>query len=149
MAPERLERVLLVGTHLRGRHYGQRPRAPHQQVEHMAAPTSIAEVRKALPTESRPHMAALLPSPESGFSSPPGFRVERKISAAGPAPLRGLEQLLSNEFAFADPARAGEQAAADVGGELVEGVEVGHGLEDPDEPVARIALVAQEEKARV
>lgn len=25
VAPERFERVLLVGTHLRGRHYGQRP----------------------------------------------------------------------------------------------------------------------------
>ena len=42
-APERLERVLLVGTRLRGRHYGQRSCVPHQQVEHMAAPTSSAE----------------------------------------------------------------------------------------------------------
>jgi hypothetical protein len=32
--------------------------APHQQVEHMAAPTSFAETsKKPLPTESRPHMA--------------------------------------------------------------------------------------------
>jgi hypothetical protein len=31
---------------------------PHQQVEHMAAPTSSAEPFKSLlPTESRPHMA--------------------------------------------------------------------------------------------
>ena len=43
LAPERLERVLLVGTRLRGRHYGQRSCVPHQQVEHMAAPTSSAE----------------------------------------------------------------------------------------------------------
>jgi len=34
------KRVLMVGTRLRGRHYGQRSRAPHQQVEHMAAPTT-------------------------------------------------------------------------------------------------------------
>jgi hypothetical protein len=34
--------------------------APHQQVEHMAAPTSIAETFKSLlPKESRPHMAKL------------------------------------------------------------------------------------------
>jgi len=32
--------------------------APHQQVEHMAAPTSPAEPFKSpLPKESRPHMA--------------------------------------------------------------------------------------------
>ena len=30
---------------------------PHQQVEHMTAPTSLAEAsKKSLPTESRPHM---------------------------------------------------------------------------------------------
>ena len=38
-SPERFERVLSVGTRLRGRHYGQRPCVPHQQVEHTAAPT--------------------------------------------------------------------------------------------------------------
>ena len=57
-APERLERVLLVGTHLRGRHYGQRSCVPHQQVEHMAAPTRLSRTsNQSLPTESRPHMA--------------------------------------------------------------------------------------------
>jgi len=34
--------------------------APHQQVEHMAAPTSSAELFESpLPKESRPHMASL------------------------------------------------------------------------------------------
>jgi hypothetical protein len=51
------ECVFLVGTQLRGGHHGQRPFAPHQQVEHMAAPTSSASpVTKALPTGRRPHM---------------------------------------------------------------------------------------------
>ena len=42
------ERVLLVGTCLRGRHYGQRPCVPHQQVEHMAAPTETQCINKTL-----------------------------------------------------------------------------------------------------
>ena len=43
------ERVLLVGTRLREGHYGQRPCAPHQQVEHMAAPTKCAHcIKKTL-----------------------------------------------------------------------------------------------------
>ncbi|WP_218650297.1 hypothetical protein, partial [Brevundimonas sp. P7753] len=54
----RLERVLLVRTHLRGRHYGQRSCEPHQQVEHMAAPTRLSRTsNQSLPTESLPHMA--------------------------------------------------------------------------------------------
>ena len=48
VAPERLERVLLVGTRLREGHYGQRPCAPHQQVEHMAAPTKAHCIKKTL-----------------------------------------------------------------------------------------------------
>ena len=42
-----------------GEHYGQRPcEVPHQQAEHMAAPTSRAiSFKKPLPTRSRPHMA--------------------------------------------------------------------------------------------
>ncbi len=42
------ERVLLVGTRLREGHYGQRPCAPHQQVEHMAAPTKAHGIKKTL-----------------------------------------------------------------------------------------------------
>jgi hypothetical protein len=42
---------------IRGGHYGQRPRVPHEQAEHMAAPTKAANVKKLLPTRRRPHMA--------------------------------------------------------------------------------------------
>jgi hypothetical protein len=47
-SPERFERVLSVGTYLRGRHYGQRSCVPHQQVEHTAAPTSQRRFKKSL-----------------------------------------------------------------------------------------------------
>ena len=47
-SPMRLERDFLIGTHLRGRHYGQRSFVPHQQVEHMAAPTSFVRLQFAL-----------------------------------------------------------------------------------------------------
>jgi hypothetical protein len=33
---------------IRGGHYGQRSREPHQQAEHMAAPTNAAFVKKVL-----------------------------------------------------------------------------------------------------
>ena len=33
---------------IRAGHYGQRPRVPHSQAEHMAAPTNAASVKKAL-----------------------------------------------------------------------------------------------------
>ena len=33
---------------IRGGHYGQRSREPHQQADHMAAPTTAARVKKAL-----------------------------------------------------------------------------------------------------
>jgi hypothetical protein len=33
---------------IRGGHYGQRPRVPHEQAEHMAAPTKAANVKKVL-----------------------------------------------------------------------------------------------------
>ena len=42
---------------IRAGHYGQRSCEPHQQAEHMAAPTNAALVKKPLPTRSRPHMA--------------------------------------------------------------------------------------------
>jgi len=47
-SPKRLERELLIGTHLRGGHYGQRSFVPHQQVEHMATPTSFVRLQFAL-----------------------------------------------------------------------------------------------------
>jgi hypothetical protein len=42
------KRVKLVGTLLRGGHYGQRPTVPHQQVEHMAAPAEEHRINKSL-----------------------------------------------------------------------------------------------------
>jgi hypothetical protein len=33
---------------IRAGHYGQRPRVPHEQAEHMAAPTNAANVKKVL-----------------------------------------------------------------------------------------------------
>jgi hypothetical protein len=33
---------------IRGGHYGQRPRVPHTQAEHMGAPTNAANVKKVL-----------------------------------------------------------------------------------------------------
>jgi hypothetical protein len=33
---------------IRGGHYGQRPRVPHEQAEHMAALTNAANVKKVL-----------------------------------------------------------------------------------------------------
>ena len=33
---------------IRGGHYGQRPRVPHTQAEHMSAPTNAANVKKVL-----------------------------------------------------------------------------------------------------
>ena len=42
---------------IRGGHYAQRSCEPHQQAEHMAAPTRPATCTKSLPTRSRPHMA--------------------------------------------------------------------------------------------
>ena len=33
---------------IRGGHYGQRPRVPRLKAEHMAAPTKLANVKKAL-----------------------------------------------------------------------------------------------------
>jgi hypothetical protein len=44
---------------IRGGHYGQRSCEPHLQAEHMAAPTNAANVKKSLPTRSRPHMALI------------------------------------------------------------------------------------------
>ncbi len=45
---------------IRGGHYGQRPRVPRKQAEHMAAPTNAANVKKALAnTEPSTHGGGL------------------------------------------------------------------------------------------
>ena len=39
---------------IRGGHYGQRPRVPHEQAEHMAAPTNAAAYVKKVLANSEP-----------------------------------------------------------------------------------------------
>jgi hypothetical protein len=51
---------------IRGGHYGQRSCEPHKKAEHMAAPTNAANVKKALATRSRPHMARNRPTAPAG-----------------------------------------------------------------------------------
>jgi hypothetical protein len=64
-SPERFERVLSVGTYLRGRHYGQRSCVPHQQVEHTAAPTSQRRFKKSL-ANGGPSTHGELPATKQG-----------------------------------------------------------------------------------
>jgi len=47
---------------IRGGHYGQRSCEPHQQAEHMAAPTTAAHVKKAL---ANPEPSTHGPKPNS------------------------------------------------------------------------------------
>src|SRR5271167_4840011 len=61
-------------------------------------------------------------------------------------PLRRLEQPLADELAFRDPARAGEEAAAGMGHELVQEVEFRQFVKNLDEPGPRVALVADEKQ---
>jgi hypothetical protein len=44
----RLGTCVAIVQCFRGGHYGQRPRVPHEQAEHMAAPTNAANVKKVL-----------------------------------------------------------------------------------------------------
>ena len=62
--------------------------APHQQVEHMAAPTNAAEpFNSLLPTESRPHMAMnrrnRLHVAASGYGATPVVWLPMSVSALG------------------------------------------------------------------
>jgi len=68
-SPKRLERELLIGTHLRGRHYGQRSFVPHQQVEHMAAPTSFVRLQFAL-AKGEPSTHGRCPAGTAGQTRP-------------------------------------------------------------------------------
>jgi len=57
---------------IRGGHYGQRSCEPHQQAEHMAAPTNAALVKKVLANSepsTHPHMALNRPRAMSAFWS--------------------------------------------------------------------------------
>src|SRR6202011_1587652 len=56
---------------IRGGHYGQRSREPHQQAEHMAAPTNAALVKKVLansePSTHGPKLTSGWRRPMSAF----------------------------------------------------------------------------------
>ena len=80
---------------IRGGHYGQRSCEPHQQAEHMAAPTNAAFVRKTLPTRSRPHMAhsgrddLQAPCPLSGQEQTSALSLSARLELARSAPRCG------------------------------------------------------------
>ena len=83
-SPGRFERVLSVGTYLRGRHYGQRSCVPHQQVEHTAAPTSQAELQE-IPCQRRAvHTRRFPPVQRAGHERPfTGDRAARNVVPVG------------------------------------------------------------------
>src|SRR5208337_2281540 len=60
-----------------------------------------------------------------------------------------IEQSLADELTLPDAGGAGKQAAAGVGGELVESVQFRHAAVDLDEACARIALVGDEHEPGV
>ncbi len=77
---------------------------------------------------------------------------DRSSRQGRPRPLHtvlGFKQPLAHEPAGPRPGRTGEEAAADVGDELVQHVELGHVLENLHEARARVALVADEEQPRI
>ncbi len=56
-----------------------------------------------------------------------------------------VEQALRQKLPRSDPARAGKQAASDMGGELVQRVQLSHVLEQRNETGARVTLVGHEQ----
>lgn len=88
LAPERLERVLLVGTRLRGRHYGQRSCVPHQQVEHMGRTDQAQQnVRSTLANGEPSTHGALLTVPRWSSWVPrfSAFGLRRNVHCAADA----------------------------------------------------------------
>ena len=63
----------MVGTRLREGHYGQRPCAPHQQVEHMAAPTKAHCIKKTLANGEPSTHGAFQKSPRMSSMSEFGY----------------------------------------------------------------------------
>ena len=53
---------------IRGGHYGQRSCEPHQQAEHMAAPTNAADVKKVLANPEPSTHGTKLADPECRLS---------------------------------------------------------------------------------
>jgi len=70
-------------------------------------------------------------------------------SPAGALQLSGLDQTLANELARCNSTGAGKEAAAGMGCELVEHVELSQLAENLDKAGAGIALVAHEKKPGV
>ena len=56
-----------------------------------------------------------------------------------------VEQALRQKLPRSDPARTGKQAASDMGGELVQRVQLSHVLEQRNETGARVTLVGHEQ----
>jgi hypothetical protein len=66
---------------IRAGHYGQRPRVPHEQAEHMAAPTNAANVKKVLANSAPSTHGTKQTSAASHMSA---FDPERTCSDCGP-----------------------------------------------------------------
>jgi hypothetical protein len=64
-------------------------------------------------------------------------------------PLGGDEQTLPDEFPGTHPWRTREQAASDMGCELIEHIELRHLLEDRNKAGAWVPLIRQKEKPGV
>src|ERR1017187_10205970 len=71
------------------------------------------------------------------------------VGIALPGSRSRFEKALADELALVGAAGNGEMGAADVGDELVQHVEARHLLEDLDEAVGQVALVADEDESGV
>ena len=68
-----------------------------------------------------------------------------RLCRAAVALLRRVKQALSQKLSGSHPAGAGKQATSDMGGELVQRVDLRHVLEQRNETGARVALVGDEQ----
>src|SRR5262249_16895793 len=101
------------------------------------------------PTLARtPLILRLLKSSEP-VSAPIGQSSPRSQRSGSALQLSGLDQALANELARCNSARAGKEAAAGMGHELVEHVELSQLAENLDKAGAGIALVTHEKKPGV
>jgi hypothetical protein len=78
---------------IRGGHYGQRLCEPHQQAEHMAAPTNAAFVKKVLansePSTHGPKRTFPDCSPVSAFGGKADYHYKHVITRQRVRPLAG------------------------------------------------------------
>src|SRR5215472_18388012 len=77
------------------------------------------------------------------------YHTPPRAAPAGALQLSGLDQALANELARCNSTGAGKEAAAGMGYELVEHVELSQLAENLDKADAGIALVAHEKKPGV